>query len=78
MKRNEYDPARRKLNKALRDMEADKITPCIAFAALVDLIVDWSMDMGGKQVLWDAVGLMHSRVEELNQLEQKVSDQVVN
>jgi hypothetical protein len=34
--------------------------------------------MGGKETLWDAVGLMQSRVEERGQLERETPGQRVN
>jgi hypothetical protein len=76
--KSDYERARRRLHAALDDIRADGISPPMSFAALVDLLVDWSLQMGGKQTLWDAVGLMHSRVDEHSQRAQEMPGHCVN
>jgi hypothetical protein len=81
--KSDYERARRRLHAALDDIQSDGISPQMSFTALVDVLVDWSLQLGGKETLWDAVGLMHSRVNEhgqfaQEQLAQEMSSQQVN
>ena len=76
--RRDYERARRILHAALDRIRADEISPPMSFAALVDLLVDWSLQMGGKETLWDAVALMHSRVDEHSQIAQQMPRHCVN
>jgi hypothetical protein len=75
---SEYERARLRLCAALDQIKADGINPGVSFMALVHLLADWSIQAGGKQVLWDAVGLMHSRAESCNQVEREIPRQTVN
>jgi hypothetical protein len=40
--KSDYGTARRRLHVALDDLRADGINPAMSFAALIDLLVDWS------------------------------------
>ena len=49
--KSDYERARRRLHAALGDIRTDGISAAMSFAALVDILVDWSLQMGGKQTL---------------------------
>jgi hypothetical protein len=76
--KSDYERARRRLHAALDEVKADGIDPAMSFTALIDLLVDWSLQMDGKQTLWDVVGLMQSRVDERGQLAREMPEQRVN
>lgn len=78
MEQHEYERARNRLHEALESIQADDISPCTSFVALVDLLVDRSLQSGGKSALWEAVALMHNRVGELSQVERQVPAELVN
>lgn len=65
----EYERARCRLVAALDEIKADKVEPGISFTALIDLLVDWSLQQGGKQTLWEVMSAMHGRIAELDYIE---------
>ena len=68
-RRSEYGRARCRPEAALPEIEANKVMPALSFTALIDLVVDWSLQHGGKEVLWNVMSLMHRRVAEIDHLE---------
>jgi len=42
---HDYDRARRRLHAALDEIKADEIDPAISFTAVIDLLVDWSLQL---------------------------------
>lgn len=76
--KSDYERARCRLGSALEEIKDDGISPGMSFTALIDLLVDWSLQIGGKQTLWDAVGLMQNRVDEHGQRAREMAGQHVN